>query len=519
MGNITVKSDGSGITVASQGPQGVQGLGTVDPTKLPLAGGTMSGDIDMDGNSILNDPAIDANTSKTGITAQQATDITTNNAKISYTDAAAVSLNTAKVTNATHTGDATGNTALVLATVNSDIGSFIKANITVNAKGLVTAAADGGTEEGFVVCEIADLAQFKTGSVYNLPVNRYFFCGDVNFGTDTINLNDTNGIYVFYGKNFNQLTYTGTGNFISTDKTGVSLNVIRLFMTSTTGTFINLSNGNSLIVEIPVFINCLQCVTLDTMGFCTGDKVAMIGCANGFTLDDVSTTSFQVYQWSPGTNANGVALTLLGAASNKLLMTGIDSEPASTECFIDIQATYGADMSMAVGVHTIGGGDFFAVGSRDQSDVDMVTAIIKNVPNSARFFSGHFTGNSTDTVISSSGVAVKIAGTWITVGVERFTFDSTGKATYIGKEDAKIIASVVATVEPSGGGEKLAALYIAINGTVVATSKGVASVKTGAQISSVAEVSISTGDTIESFIANEDDATNLLVSTISFNAR
>lgn len=46
-------------------------------------------------------------------------------------------------TNATHTGDATGATALTLATVNSNVGAFTNASVTVNAKGLVTAASSG----------------------------------------------------------------------------------------------------------------------------------------------------------------------------------------------------------------------------------------------------------------------------------------------------------------------------------------------------------------------------------------
>ena len=47
------------------------------------------------------------------------------------------------MTNANHSGDATGDTALTLATVNSNVGSFTAADITVNAKGLITAAANG----------------------------------------------------------------------------------------------------------------------------------------------------------------------------------------------------------------------------------------------------------------------------------------------------------------------------------------------------------------------------------------
>ena len=67
---ITVTDNGTKISVAIKGVQGTPGTGSTDPTKLPLAGGTMSGDIDMDGNNVLNDPAIDTNTAK--LTANEA---------------------------------------------------------------------------------------------------------------------------------------------------------------------------------------------------------------------------------------------------------------------------------------------------------------------------------------------------------------------------------------------------------------------------------------------------------------
>jgi len=112
-------------------------------------------------NLILNKP--------TTITGTQTSNITTNNAKVSYTDSAAVSANTSKETNATHSGDATGATALTLATVNSNVGTFTAADITVNAKGLITAAANGSGGGGGNVSTSGspvddDFAKFVNGT-------------------------------------------------------------------------------------------------------------------------------------------------------------------------------------------------------------------------------------------------------------------------------------------------------------------------------------------------------------------
>ena len=114
--------------------------------------------------------------------------------------------NTAKVSNATHTGDVTGSTALSLATVNSNVGQFTNATVTVNAKGLVTAASNGSA-----------VSKYSTGWVNTDGTTSVGDGGTLNF---THNLGNTNLTFTCYVADDS----SGTNPFVisPTDATSVS---------------------------------------------------------------------------------------------------------------------------------------------------------------------------------------------------------------------------------------------------------------------------------------------------------
>lgn len=119
---------------------------------------------------------------------------------------ASVTANTAKVSNATHTGDVTGSTALTLATVNSNVGAFGSASsvatFTVNAKGLTTAAGATSIQiaESQVTGLVSDLA-------LKAPLASPTFTGTVTLPAGQV----VNGVTL--------TTAGGTSNFLRADGT------------------------------------------------------------------------------------------------------------------------------------------------------------------------------------------------------------------------------------------------------------------------------------------------------------
>lgn len=125
----------------------------------------------------------------------------------------AVTANTAKVTNATHTGDVTGATALTLATVNANVGAFGSATqvatFTVNAKGLTTAA--GSTSIAIPASAVTDFSEAVDDRVAALVVAGTNMTVTYNDGAGTLTFDAAGG-----GAGTN-LSYTAATRIIASD--------------------------------------------------------------------------------------------------------------------------------------------------------------------------------------------------------------------------------------------------------------------------------------------------------------
>ena len=148
--NVTITPAGSGatrtLTIAASGGGGVT---DGDKGDITVSGGGATWTIDAGAVTVSKMANLAASTilgNNTGAGAAPiALSVAQVKALLAYTPAD-IGAATAAQANATHTGDATGATALTLATVNSNVGAFGSATqvatFTVNAKGLTTAAAN-----------------------------------------------------------------------------------------------------------------------------------------------------------------------------------------------------------------------------------------------------------------------------------------------------------------------------------------------------------------------------------------
>ncbi len=259
----------------------------LDNTKLPLAGGQMTGNITMSGSQTVDgrdvsadgtqldtntsaiatkapiasptftgtvaipnignlEAAVAANTAKTGITTSQANAITANTAKVGITtsQANAITANTAKVTNATHTGDVTGATALTIA---NDAVTVDKLNlISTGSVPSLEAKGTSGVTDGYIQLNCAENSH---GIKLKSPPHSATADYTLTFPNDDGNANEvltTNGSGV--------LTWTAAGSNVTTNGLYEHAHTIAANY--------SITSGNNALTAGPITINSGVSVTI-----------------------------------------------------------------------------------------------------------------------------------------------------------------------------------------------------------------------------------------------------------------
>lgn len=325
----------------------------------------------------------------------------------------------------------------------------------------------GVHQDEIIVSDPSDLAQFLNVGKYELPAGRYIFDGDLDFGTNQIDLVTPDGFYTFKQTNINSITYTGVDCFICNTATGVALKWDDGFLICPNGTGIEVSNGNSLILTLMVFV-CKKAALVTSFGFVTLNDIPIVFSEDGLELINCGTTTAKLLQLSDGLDLGGTALTVSGASSKDLLLTGMLAKPTATESFLDIQANFGGDVAISSGIYSTGGGAFFKGASRDQTDVDIRLQNVKNVKTSGESASAYIAaGSEVQTTLSAPDTATVISGVWTPHLLERFTVSAAGVVTYTGKEEVSIPITFKAQVAPDSGSNQPYEIYVRVNGTTL----------------------------------------------------
>ena len=120
--------------------------------------------------------------------------------------------------------------------------------------------------------------------------------------------------------------------------------------------------------------------------------------------------------------------------------------------------------------------------------------------------------NSTETVIASTAIPVKVAGTFVVGDESGYVGDTTGRITHTGDTARHIINAIISISVASGTNHRVS-MYIAKNGTVLNQSKTTATTSSGLyrSLATFANLVLNNGDYVEIFVRNESTTDDLIV--------
>jgi len=244
--------------------------------------------------------------------------------------------------------------------------------------------------------------------------------------------------------------------------------------------FISVNNARlhdfvSLTAALPNFIHQRSLVfNFSSIGTVSGilsvsNNVAYVNCGAGIIFED----NDEIIVWKDFNfiNQKGNHITLKGNIGDTLFKIG-KGVPFTGDAIYNL--AYDSIKSLEISsilFDDTNGGTFFDPTGKDQTEKEVIIHHNLLTPDSTWTASTQFTGGTTETILSDTSTAVKLAGTYIDGDLERFTV-SNGVITYIGLEPIKpiVLASAAIKLVPS---IETDVIQIAVykNGTEIITTR------------------------------------------------
>lgn len=388
---------------------------------------------------------------------------------------------------------------------------------TVSNRIVISQSAVPGSAKTVIVNDVNDFPAPAAGIITLADSTEYRLINDIDVGANRFVVGDGSAIS---GANSDvtALTYTGSGIMM----TGADKNFRfeRLTINCLTGTTWDMTDTTfTHLFQIDnVTINCLNLGTLTDMGAVqitnaawtvTGTGIVWSGINGGAFVSDrnkgVITSANPIYDLtgavlSSWTNVN--SLYTLDNAGSFLLKGDADSANITSFGTLENSRIDGTGTALSGISSDDALWQFFANDDIADTRTEGLLSLQGNATN-------------TGTAAAGAGVAVLVAGTWVVELEGQTTGTTGGKITIDTGKVNRLPIDASVTIEPISASTQLMALYVAVNGSIVANSKRTASAAPGApaSLTAVWQIDADPSDFVEIFVANDTSAIDVLVSS------
>ena len=371
------------------------------------------------------------------------------------------------------------------------------------------------------VATMADLPAPVSG-VINLVANQtYVFTNSLDLGGARLVGNQNTTLLGGSSEN-TVLTSTGLNSATALVTSNWSLPIRNL--TITHGTALNLDaslNANQALDWFGVnFTNCATVGTIKGYNNVIWTDCALLDSA-GLTFDGtIGTVGFSQCIFSG--RASGTTITLPATANItrrfRLIYCALITPSTGTGINVSASATIPVEGYILDTCNFSGSGTYTTGVAFDDNKSLWVEN--KGVTNSASIGYMTMNGNATATVVASSGVAYKAAGTTTQQSpTQRFTHSS-NRLTYTGAITRTFRVSVIAAFTSTTNNQ--IGLYVAKNGTIIAASETYATANSSGRAENIVVQSLTeltTNDYVEAWVENDTAANNITVTDLSVIAQ